>query len=99
MSTWTRGFNMTDAIRRLPISPQGLAGCIVILPMLLLVVFGAHLASYDYTKISLLERFTPPSLHHWFRTDHFGRDVLKRVIVRARAPILSSRNPTAVANA
>src|SRR3546814_6800352 len=97
MSTWTRGFNMTDAIRRLLRSPQGLAGCIVILLMLLLVVFGAHLAPYDYTKISLLERYKPPSLAHWFGTDNFGRDVLSRVMVGARATILSALAATALA--
>src|SRR3546814_3170257 len=86
-----------DAIRRLLSSPQGLAGCIVILLMLLLVVFGAHLAPYDYTKISLLERYKPPSLAHWFGTDNFGRDVLSRVMVGARATILSALAATALA--
>src|SRR3546814_3668083 len=59
--------------------------------------FRSHLAPYDYTKISLLERYKPPSLAHWFGTDNFGRDVLSRVMVGARATILSALAATALA--
>src|SRR3546814_10035514 len=60
-------------------------------------VFGAHLAPYDYTKISLLERYKPPSSAHWCGTDNCGRDVLSRVMVVARATILSALAATALA--
>ncbi len=90
---------MGDVLRRLLKSPQGLAGTIIILIMLIVVVFGPHIAPYDYTKISLLKRYKPPGLEHLFGTDQFGRDVFSRVVVGARSTILSSLLATFLATA
>jgi peptide/nickel transport system permease protein len=88
---------MGDAARRLFKSPQGVAGCVIISLMFIIVILGVHIAPYEYTKISLLERYKPPGLVHWFGTDNFGRDVFSRVVVGARATILSALGATALA--
>ncbi|SEO73556.1 ABC transporter permease [Aquisalimonas asiatica] len=46
-------------------------------------VFGPMLAPYD-PLASSASRLQPPSLDHWFGTDHLGRDVLSRVMYATR---------------
>ncbi|MBX3597371.1 MAG: ABC transporter permease [Rhizobiaceae bacterium] len=42
---------------------------------------------YDVTQISIGDKLKPPSLEHWFGTDHFGRDILSMIMVGARNSI------------
>src|ERR1700738_1611109 len=51
-------------------------------------VLAPALAPYDPVKIQLASKLHPPSLLHWFGTDHFGRDVLSRVIYGGRVSLL-----------
>jgi peptide/nickel transport system permease protein len=51
-------------------------------------VLAPVLAPYDPVKIQLASKLQPPSLLHWFGTDHFGRDVLSRVIYGGRVSLL-----------
>lgn len=56
------------------------------------VVAAAALVSfvwspYDPTEIVVERRLLPPSLTHWFGTDHFGRDVFSMVLQGARNSI------------
>ncbi|HEX7388178.1 MAG TPA: ABC transporter permease [Castellaniella sp.] len=81
---------MSESLKRLLHSPQGLLGLVIIGLALLLVVFGAWIAPYDPNKISLLARYQAPSFVHWFGTDNFGRDLFSRVVIGARATILSA---------
>lgn len=42
---------------------------------------------YDVISISIGDRLKPPSLSHWFGTDHFGRDVFSMVMAGAQTSI------------
>ncbi|OQM77505.1 ABC transporter permease [Manganibacter manganicus] len=42
---------------------------------------------YDVTRLVIADRTRPPSLAHWFGTDHFGRDILSMIMVGARNSI------------
>jgi peptide/nickel transport system permease protein len=52
--------------------------------LLLLAVFGPYIAPYDPLASDTAVALQPPSLAHWFGTDHLGRDILSRVIVATR---------------
>jgi peptide/nickel transport system permease protein len=43
---------------------------------------------YDTAALDIGNRFLPPSLHHWFGTDHLGRDVFSMVAVGAQTSIV-----------
>ncbi|MVB12188.1 putative D,D-dipeptide transport system permease protein DdpC [Caprobacter fermentans] len=57
--------------------------------VLIFLVCSAALISLFYTPcdpyaIDAAQRFLPPSLHHWFGTDNFGRDNFSRAVTGAR---------------
>ena len=43
---------------------------------------------YDYSAIDIPAKLLPPSLSHWFGTDHFGRDVLSMIMVGTQNTLL-----------
>lgn len=59
-----------------------------------LMVFSALTAPWvspyhpDRQAAPATTRFLPPSLHHWFGTDQFGRDVFSRVLYGGRISLL-----------
>ena len=46
-------------------------------------IFGTWLAPYPPNQIDLLQRLLPPSVHHLFGTDDYGRDLFSRVLAGA----------------
>ncbi|QXI25717.1 MULTISPECIES: ABC transporter permease [Pseudomonas] len=54
---------------------------------LLLAIFAPWIAPYDPILQNTDVRLLAPSAAHWFGTDHFGRDVLSRVIWGARVDL------------
>lgn len=57
--------------------------------LLLVVMAAVSLAwtPYDVTKLIITDKLQPPSMAHWFGTDHFGRDVLSMIMVGSRNSI------------
>ena len=47
---------------------------------LALGILGLFWTPYSTTAMSASEKFVPPSLHHIFGTDNFGRDIFSRVM-------------------
>ena len=45
---------------------------------------------YDVSAVDIAARLERPSLAHWLGTDHFGRDVLSRIMVGARSSLAVS---------
>ena len=39
---------------------------------------------YDPAALAIIDKLQPPNLHHWFGTDHLGRDVLSMVMAGAK---------------
>ena len=68
-------------IRRNPLT---LFGLVLLLMIVLLSIFAPLISPYDPSKISIKERFSPPSAAHWFGTDEVGRDIFTRILYGAR---------------
>lgn len=57
----------------------------VLLTLLVLgAVFAPYVTPFSPTQIALGDKLSPPTLAHPFGTDHFGRDMLTRVLYGAR---------------
>ena len=52
--------------------------------IVLAAVLGPHIVPYDPLASDTAEALKPPSLHHWFGTDKYGRDLFSRVVVATR---------------
>src|SRR5277367_2422949 len=61
-----------------------MAGALLVLFVASLSCLAYALAPYDPLKSNFRARLEPPSLAHWFGTDHFGRDLFSRVIYGGR---------------
>lgn len=62
-------------------------GAMIALIVVLAAILGPMLSPYPPDGLDFGNRFIPPSLYHPFGTDHFGRDVLTRVLYGARVSI------------
>ncbi len=67
---------------RWPASLRVGAGMVVVL--VLLAALARLLAPYNPDQMNLLARFAKPGAAHWFGCDEYGRDVLSRVLYRAK---------------
>lgn len=59
-------------------------GATLFLFVVLLAVFADVITPYEPNVNNFRARLQPPSAEHWFGTDHFGRDILTRVIYGGR---------------
>jgi len=55
-----------------------------------MAVLGPSLVPYDPIATDASKALQPPSLTHWFGTDHLGRDMLSRVVVATRLDLMIS---------
>jgi peptide/nickel transport system permease protein len=62
-------------------------GASLVLFVALIAIFAGVLAPYDPMRSNFRARLAPPSAEHWFGTDHFGRDLLSRVIYGGRVSL------------
>lgn len=72
------------ALARLARNRSFVVGAALVLFVLMVACFANVLAPYDPVRSNFRLRFAPPSMAHWFGTDHFGRDLLSRVIYGGR---------------
>lgn len=68
-------------------SPRTLIGTIVLVITLIAAIFADGLSPYGPNDQELRNRLQPPSAEHWLGTDHFGRDVLSRIIHGGRVSL------------
>ena len=71
-------------LARLSRNRSFVVGAALVLFVLMVACFANVLAPYDPVRSNFRLRFAPPSAAHWFGTDHFGRDLLSRVIYGGR---------------
>jgi len=69
-------------------STMGKIGMGIVLAILLIGVFTPYLAPYPYHELNLGERTLPPSRRHPLGTNHYGEDLLSRVIWGSRVSLL-----------
>jgi ABC-type dipeptide/oligopeptide/nickel transport system permease subunit len=73
-----------EAWRRLRRNRMAMFGLGVVACLVLLGLLAGLLAPYDPYTIDLQNRLQPPSRHHLFGTDDFGRDIFSRTLYGAR---------------
>jgi peptide/nickel transport system permease protein len=83
----TEGFWRTT-LRRLLRHPIGRIGLIIVIILVLMAIFGPLLSPYDPNAIDFDNRFSPPTLQHYFGTDDFGRDTFSRILYGARISLM-----------
>jgi peptide/nickel transport system permease protein len=81
-------------LRALPISVL-LSSALLFLTVLW-TLFPGFFTNSDPLRGNHAEKFQPPSLSHWFGTDHLGRDVLARVIYGTSQTVLTAGLAVAV---
>ena len=69
-------------------NPTMVAGLAVVVVMVLVAIFATVLFTDDPRHIDTRNRFVPPSLSHWFGTDHIGRDIYTRTIYGSRVSLI-----------
>jgi peptide/nickel transport system permease protein len=84
----TRLGRAKDFWRRFKKNRPAVGGLIIVLLLLLLAFLADILAPYDPWESSFGEKLEAPSLKHLMGTDHFGRDVLSRIIYGSRISLL-----------
>ncbi|MBS7695874.1 MULTISPECIES: ABC transporter permease [unclassified Chelatococcus] len=72
------------SLRRLLRSRSFMVGAALVILMALVAIFADVLAPFDPLRSNARMRLTAPNSVYWFGTDHFGRDILSRVMVGAR---------------
>jgi peptide/nickel transport system permease protein len=63
-------------------------GAVLTLFIVLVAIFADQLAPLDPLRSNFRARLVAPGPGHWFGTDHFGRDLLSRVIYGGRVSLL-----------
>lgn len=62
-------------------------GLCITLAILAAAILSFAWTPYDVTALVIADKQQPPSLLHWFGTDHFGRDIASMIMVGARNSI------------
>ena len=96
-ATPDRGWRPLTALKGLYGRPASAAGTTIVLIFLLMALVGPVIAPYGVNEQIASEARQPPSLDHWFGTDHLGRDVLSRVLFGARDILLLAGLGTLIA--
>ena len=74
-------------LRRLRQNRSFVVGATLVLAVALAAILAPLLAPYDPLRSNFHDRLAPPGAAHWFGTDHFGRDLLSRVIYGGRVSL------------
>ncbi len=75
------------AVRQFCRNRLAVVGLALLLIFVALALAGPVVAPYDPTKPDLRSKIASPRPAHWLGTDHFGRDVLSRVIHGSRVTL------------
>ena len=74
-------------LRRLGASPRTTIGAVVLVVIFLAAIFADQISPFPPNQQFLRNRLQPPSAEHWLGTDHFGRDVMSRIIHGGRVSL------------
>jgi peptide/nickel transport system permease protein len=78
---------MRELLGRLVRTPQGALGLAIVGLIVLVAVCGPWLAPYGPDTMAPRLRYRPPSTAFLLGTDQYGRDILSRLLVGARATV------------
>lgn len=86
---WRPRLRLRRISRLLLGNPSAAAGTVLMAAWVLVALVGPWVAPYDPYRVSLTERFLPPgTAGHLLGTDHYGRDILSRLMVAAGLDLL-----------
>jgi peptide/nickel transport system permease protein len=71
-------------------------GALVLIAIVVVAIVATFITPYPYDEMNILVRLKPPSEAHWFGTDEYGRDVLSRALIGARATLIMGFGATAL---
>jgi peptide/nickel transport system permease protein len=74
-------------LRQLTANPRATIGAIVLAAIVLAAIFADQVSPYPPNQQNLRARLQPPSAEFLLGTDHFGRDVLSRIIHGGRVSL------------
>jgi peptide/nickel transport system permease protein len=75
-------------VKRLLANRSFLIGATLVAMVVVLACLAGFVAPFDPLRGNFRERMAPPGMQHWMGTDHFGRDILSRVLFGARISLL-----------
>jgi len=87
---------MIEILHRLLRTPQGRLGLLIVGLILIVVIVGPWIAPHNPEGLAPLQRYKPPSAAYWLGTDQYGRDILSRLLVGARATVVLAVLATAL---
>ena len=73
-----------------------IAGCTITGIVVFCILLGVVWTPYDPTAMNGAEIFAPPSLHHLFGTDNFGRDIFSRALQGGGTTLLIAASTVAI---
>ena len=76
--------SISDLVRVFNRNKTSWFGLVLLLFMVTLAVLAPWISPYDPIDQDILHRLSPASAAHWLGTDHFGRDILSRILWGAR---------------
>jgi peptide/nickel transport system permease protein len=83
----TTNFLSSPAMRRLRRNPRAIFGAVALALIIFAAVFADQISPYNPNSQNLRNRLQPPSAEHLLGTDHFGRDLLSRIIHGGRVSL------------
>ncbi|HLS61391.1 MAG TPA: nickel transporter permease [Virgibacillus sp.] len=72
--------NWKSFYNKLQKNKAAMIGGFLILFFIVIAIIGPFIAPYDPNTQIMVDKLAPPSVDHWFGTDHLGRDILSRII-------------------
>lgn len=83
-------------LRRLRRDRGAVAGCIIVLSIVMCAIFAPHITAYDPLKHDYNNLLFPPSAAHPLGADQYGRDLLTRIVFGCRYAIIIGGSVVAV---
>lgn len=80
-------FNGRPWFRQLRRNTKATVGAAVLVIIFAAAIFANQLSPYPPNQQNLLNRLESPNAEHWLGTDHFGRDVMSRIIHGGRVSL------------
>jgi peptide/nickel transport system permease protein len=87
---WTAGGSslIWQTVRRLLRNRAFVIGGIIVLSVAAVALCADWIAPYNPLRSNVRARMQPPGALYWLGTDHFGRDILSRIIFGARISLM-----------
>jgi peptide/nickel transport system permease protein len=88
--TWSAGGSslIWQTVRRLLRNRAFVIGGVIVLSVAAVALCADWIAPYNPLRSNVRARMQPPGALYWLGTDHFGRDILSRIIFGARISLL-----------